>query len=63
MAKISSLKPGEPAPASGQYIRRGPRGGNGIEVTLVKGKRLPPGPGPGYTYDLRDRTKNESGKA
>lgn len=57
-----SLKPGEKAPASGQYQERGPRGGKGKEVTVVKGEPLPPAPKKGTTYDLTDRTKNKSGK-
>ena len=57
------LKPGQPAPASGQYERIGPRGGRtGDEVTGVRGKPLPPTPTPGSTYQIVDRTKNDSGK-
>jgi len=62
MGDSKELKPGSVAPASAQYIRVGPRGGEGIEVTGVKGKRLPPAPGPDYTYKISDRTKNKSGK-
>lgn len=40
--KKSGLKPGQNAPASGQYRQVGPRGGKGPEVTAVKGKPLPP---------------------
>lgn len=58
MAKI--LKPGEPAPASGQYARLGKRGGDtGKEVTGVKGKPLPPTPEAGQSYKLVDRTKHK----
>jgi len=58
-----ALKPGQKAPASGQYERVGPRGGRtGDEVTGVRGKPLPPTPTPGSTYRIADRTKNESGK-
>lgn len=58
-----ALKPGQRAPASGQYERVGPRGGRtGDEVTGVRGKPLPPTPAPGSTYQLVDRTKNDSGK-
>lgn len=63
MAKPKGLKPGQPAPNSGQYGVRGPRGGaSGTEVTAVKGEPLPPTPKPGMTYDLVDRTKNQSGR-
>ena len=54
-------KPGEKAPASGQYQEFGPRGGRGREVTVVINKPLPPTTGPGRTYDLIDPTKNKSG--
>ena len=43
----TGLKPGEKAPASGQYVQRGPRGGQGKEVTVVKDEPLPPTPRPG----------------
>lgn len=56
------LKPGQPAPNSGQYQQRGPRGGPGKEVTSVKGEPLPPTPKRGMTYVLVDRTKNKSGQ-
>ena len=43
MAKDKGLKPGQPAPASGQYGQLGPKGGKtGKEVTVVKGEPLPP---------------------
>jgi hypothetical protein len=60
--KPKGLKPGTPAPASGEYERRGPRGGAGPEVTVPKGHQLPPGPGKGYTFDLVRPAKNDSGK-
>lgn len=61
MAK--SLKPGQPAPHSGQYAVQGPRGGDtGKEVTVVKGDTLPPTQKPGQTYVLADPTKNKSGR-
>ena len=56
------LKPGSPAPASGQYQQIGPRGGPGKEVTAVKGNPLPPTPAAGGTYKLVDRTNNKSGR-
>jgi hypothetical protein len=56
------LKPGQTAPASGQAKIVGPRGGEGKEVTIVKGKTLPPTPTPGSTFKIVDRTKNKSGQ-
>ena len=54
------LKPGTPAPKSGQYERVGPRGGHtGEEVTAVQNKPLPPTPKPGETYNLVDRTRHK----
>lgn len=58
----SGLKPGQTAPASGQYQQVGPRGGGGREVTTVRGEPLPPTTKPGATYTLVDRTNNSSGK-
>lgn len=56
-------KPGEKAPASGQYGIIGPRGGNtNEERTVVKGEPLPPTPKPGQKYVINDRTKNKAGK-
>ncbi len=53
-------KPGEKAPASGQYEEVGPRGGKtGHEVTSVEGKPLPPTSKPGQQYKLVDRTKHK----
>ncbi|SPX74144.1 Uncharacterised protein [Mycobacteroides abscessus] len=50
------------APASGQYPVIGPRGGNtGKEVTVPKGRPLPPTDRPGKTYGKPDLTKNKSG--
>jgi len=60
--KMSGLKPGEKAPASGQYQEIGPRGGKGHEVTSVKGEPLPPSTKPGSTYTLVDPSKNKSGR-
>lgn len=57
------LKPGTDAPKSGQYQEVGPRGGQpGREVTVPKGRPLPPTTGPGRGYELVDPTKNKSGK-
>jgi len=57
-----NLKPGQPAPKSGQYKVIGPRGGEGKEITSTKGNPLPPSEKPGSTYKLVDPTKNKSGK-
>jgi len=57
--KTKGLKPGEPAPRSGQYQQIGPKGGKGPERTVVEGKPLPPTPKPGMTYDLVDETKTK----
>lgn len=58
-----TYKPGETAPASGQYEIIGPRGGaTGKERTVTKGEPLPPTPAPDQTYRIVDRTKNQSGK-
>ncbi len=56
------LTPGTPAPKSGQYQRIGPRGGQDIEVTVVRGEPLPPTPTKGMTFKLVDPTKNKSGR-
>ena len=56
------LKPGEKAPASGQYEIIGPRGGaTGNERTVTKGEPLPPTPKSGETYVLVDKTKHKTG--
>jgi hypothetical protein len=61
MAK--KLSPGTPAPASGQYGIRGPRGGDtGTERTVTKGEPLPPTPKPGMGYVMNDPTKNRAGR-
>lgn len=56
------IKPGKVARASGQYQVVGPRGAKGQEVTMVKGKVMPPTKRPGNSYRLVDRTNNESGR-
>ena len=63
MARKSGLRPGQKAPASGQYGQVGPRGGKGREVTAVKGKPLPPTTTQGATYKLVDPSKNKSGRS
>lgn len=60
--KTKGLKPGSKAPKSGQYQQIGSRGGKGKEVTVAKGKPLPPPSSKGATYDLVDSTKNKSGR-
>jgi hypothetical protein len=62
MSQKSGLRPGQKAPASGQYIEIGPRGGRGAEVTSVRGEPLPPSNQKGSTYALVDATKNKSGR-
>lgn len=49
------LKPGTPAPQSGQYLNTG----TGTEITGVKGKPLPPSPQPNQQYKLVDPTKHK----
>ena len=56
-------RPGQKAPASGQYEIIGPRGGRtGKERTVVKGEPLPPTPKRNQGYRIVDRTKNKSGR-
>jgi hypothetical protein len=57
-----NLKPGQIAPKSGQYQEIGPRGGLKKEVTIPKGKTLPPTEKPNSTFKLVDPTKNKSGR-
>lgn len=59
MSKTSGLKPGQSAPASGQYQIHGPRGGKGPERTVVRGEPLSPTPSAGSSYSLVDRTKTK----
>lgn len=59
MSKTSGLKPGQPAPVSGQYQINGPRGGKGPERTVVRDEPLPPTPTRNSTYTLVDRTKTK----
>lgn len=55
-----NFKPGQRAPASGQYPLVGPRGGDqGVEVTVTKGVPLPPTPKPGMGYGQPDLTKHK----
>lgn len=59
MSKVA-LKPGTPAPKSGQYQQVWQRGGSQgrPEVTAVAGKPLPPTPKPGERYVLVDPTRH-----
>lgn len=62
MIMKTKFKPGEISPASAQYEVIGPRGGDtGKEVTVPKGRPLPPTPKPGMTYIISDRSHNKSG--
>jgi hypothetical protein len=61
--KTPALKPGQKAPASGQYGVVGPKGGKtGTEITSTEGKPLPPTPKAGETFVLVDKTKHKDGK-
>jgi hypothetical protein len=60
--KPKGLKPGQIAPASGEYQIRGPRGGHGQERTVIQGEPLPSTPGPKQTYDLVRPARNGAGK-
>ncbi len=53
-----ALRPGQPAPVSGQYQFSG----TGTEITAVQGKPLPPTPKPGQTYTIVDPTKHKASK-
>ena len=56
-------KPGQKAPESGQYGIVGPKGGKtGTEVTVTKGKTLPPTPKSGQGLILVDKTKHKEDK-
>lgn len=60
---MAKLKPGNKAPASGQYGVIGPKGGKtNHEVTVVKGEPMPPTKKPGQIYVMNDPTNNKSGK-
>jgi hypothetical protein len=54
------MRPGQKAPASGQYGIVN-RNGNktGQERTVTRGEPLPPTPKSGQTYVIVDRTKHE----
>jgi hypothetical protein len=54
----SPLKPGSPAPKSGQYQNTVTKN----EVTATKGTPLPPTPKAGQAYKLVDATKHKTNK-
>jgi hypothetical protein len=59
----SKVKPGQPAPRSGEYGIVGPRGGaTGQERTAIKGKPMPPTPKPGQSYEMDRPAHNGAGK-
>jgi hypothetical protein len=63
MADSNSLKPGTPAPLSGQYEIVGPRGGHtGEERTVVRGEPLPPTPEAGQRFVPVDPSRNNAGR-
>ena len=57
-----NIKSGQTATKSGQYQEIGPRGGLKKEVTVVKGKQMPPTEKPNSSFILVDPTKNKSGQ-
>ena len=60
---MKTFKPGEKAPASGQYGIVAVRKGELDTVrTVVRGETLPPTPHSGQSYKINDRTKNGSGR-
>lgn len=62
MPNTPSLRSGQKSPVSAQAREVGPRGRLGKEVTIVKGKTVPPTPKPGMSFKVVDLTKNKSGK-
>jgi len=55
MASSNKLTPGTKAPVSAQYRNNTTR----TEVTVVRGKPLPPTPKSGQTYTIADKTKHK----
>lgn len=51
------IKTGQKAPVSGQYTPLGSKS----EITLIKGKRVPPALGKAQTFTLVDKTKHSGG--
>jgi hypothetical protein len=58
MSAKKPIKPGTPAPSSGQYKVPGSK----TEITAIEGKPLPPTPKPGQGYVQVDKTKHKGGK-
>jgi hypothetical protein len=56
MAKTTPLRPGMPAPFSGQARNNTTR----TEVTVVRGEPMPPTQKSGQNYTMVDRTKHKS---
>jgi len=54
----STLKPGQTSPKSGQYQNTSTK----KEVTVPKGRPMPPTPKAGQRYKLVDASKNKSGR-
>lgn len=55
--KRITAKTGQTAPVSGQYKATG----SNTEVTLVRGKRVPPTPAGAAKFTLVDRTRHKGG--
>jgi hypothetical protein len=53
--KVEKLNPGQIATESGQYMNLETK----MEVTVPKGKRMPPTPAPEQKYILVDKTKHK----
>jgi hypothetical protein len=62
LSRQITVKPGQSAPASGEYQIIGPRGGEGAERTIVKGETAPPTPLAGSHYRLVRPAKNKAGR-
>lgn len=64
MANKNLLKPGTKSPISAQVREVGARGGqpSKTEVTLVKGKTVPPTSSPNRRYEIVDPTKHKKRK-
>ncbi len=58
MAAKKTISPGTPAPLSGQVKIPGSK----VEVTVVKGKPMPPTPKPGQGYVFVDPTKHKKSR-
>jgi hypothetical protein len=61
-APIQPMRPGQPAPFSGEVEIRGPRGAHtGEQRTVVQGHTMPPTPKPGQYYTPAYRAHNGAG--